>query len=91
MKRTLPACFAASDGFHGAALGKDAVRIVEADDFVMLQQVDVVRLEPLQGFIDLAGGGFLGAAIDLGHQERLLPVAALRSALPIRISLRPSL
>ena len=44
---------------HGAALGEDAVRILEADDLVELQQVDVVGLEPPQRFVDLLAAASL--------------------------------
>ena len=42
-----------------------------------LQKIDVVDLQPLERLVELAGGGLLGAAVDLGHQEGLLAVAVL--------------
>ena len=42
--------------FHGSPFGEDAVRVFQTDDFVHLHQVDVVRLEAVQAFIDLLGG-----------------------------------
>src|SRR5216684_2643617 len=38
-----------------------------------------MRLQALQGFVDLPGGGLLGPAVDLGHEEDLLPVAVTQS------------
>src|SRR5207302_10893763 len=40
-----------------------------------LQQVNPVRLKPAQGLINLLCRSVFGAAVDLGHQEHLLPVA----------------
>ena len=42
-----------------------------------LQQVDHVGLQAREGLVELLGGGLLGAAVDLGHQEDLLAVAVL--------------
>src|SRR5216684_6954557 len=44
-----------------------------------LHQVDTICLQALQGFVDLPGGGRLGPAVDLGHEEDLLPVAITQS------------
>jgi len=40
-----------------------------------LQQVNPVRLKPVQGLINLLCRSVFGAAVDLGHQEHLLTVA----------------
>src|SRR6266478_2210661 len=40
-----------------------------------LQQVNPVRLKPAQGLINLLCRSVFGAAVALGHQEHLLPVA----------------
>ena len=61
--------------FHRSALGEDAVRVLHPDDFVDLHQVDVIRLQPQEAFVDLPGRGRLGATVDLGHEEDLLAVA----------------
>jgi hypothetical protein len=45
---------------HGAALGKDAIGIVETNNFMMLHQIDVVGLQSFQAGMDLAFSGFLG-------------------------------
>src|SRR6266852_7278453 len=44
-----------------------------------LHQINLIRLQPLQGFVDLTGGGIIGAAVNLGHEEDFLPVAILQS------------
>ena len=44
---------ASSERLHRAALGEDAVRVVEADDLVELHQIDVVGLEPPQRLVEL--------------------------------------
>ena len=54
---------------------KDSVRVFIAQDFVMLNEVDVVGLQPLKRPVQLLGGLFFGAAIDLGHQEDFRAVA----------------
>ena len=54
---------------------EEAVRVFHADHLVILHQIDVVGLEALERFIDLPGGGGLGAPVELGHEEDLLPVA----------------
>ena len=41
----------------------------------MLEEVEVVGLEPLQGLVELLGGGFPGAAVNLRHEENLLAIA----------------
>src|ERR1700748_1038105 len=58
--------------------GTEGLRgIARADDFVDLEQVDVVGFEAAKGVFELllCGGG--GAAVDLGHEEGFLPVAIL--------------
>ena len=51
------------------------MRVVEADHLVVLDEVDAVGLEPLQGFIELPGRLLLRTPVDLGHQEHLVPIA----------------
>ena len=63
--------------FHGAALSEDAVRVVVAEDLVMLDEVDVVGAHPLERRVDLLGGLFLGAPVHLGHEEHLVAIASL--------------
>jgi hypothetical protein len=48
--------FCVEKGLHGASRRKDAVGILEANDFVVLQKVYVVYLKALQRFVDLFGG-----------------------------------
>ena len=61
------------------ALVEEPVRIFHADVLVILHQVHLVRLQPLQRFVDLLRGGGLGAAVELGHQEHLLAVTVAQS------------
>jgi hypothetical protein len=44
----LPCLLRIENRSHPATLAKDAVRIVETDDLVVLKQIDLVRLEALQ-------------------------------------------
>ncbi len=57
-------------------LGKDPFRIILMDNFVELEEVDPVGPESLQRFPDLVGSRLPVAAIDLGHQEGAVAVAA---------------
>src|SRR5437879_7201728 len=56
---------------------ENAVRIFVAENFVVLDQVNLVHTEPLQRFIQLPCGGLFRAAVNFGHQEslRAIPVA----------------
>jgi hypothetical protein len=58
-----------------AALGEDAVGILEPDRLVDLHQVDVVGAESAERLVDLPRGGVAGAAVDLRHQEDLVAIA----------------
>src|SRR5207237_5949886 len=58
----------------GAAGGKDPIRVFHADDFVKLHEIDMVGLQPLQGFVYLPRCGCFGPAINLGHEKDLLAV-----------------
>jgi len=60
--------------FQGATGREDPIRVVHPNDFMKLQQVDVIRLQAFEAFIDLSLGTLPTAAIDLGHQENTLPV-----------------
>src|SRR5712691_7939191 len=44
-----------------------------------LHQVDAIRLQALQGFVDLPASDLFGSAVDLGHEEDFLPVAVAQS------------
>ena len=59
----------------GAVVVEDAVRILVAQDLVVLDQVDAVGLQATQRLVDLPRGLFFRAAVDLGHQEDFAPVA----------------
>ena len=60
--------------FHCPARRKNTLGIVHPDDLVELQEVDVVGLEPAEGFFDLPRRRVPIAPVDLGHQKRALPV-----------------
>jgi hypothetical protein len=45
---------------------------------MVLDQVDAVGLQAAERFVQLADCFLLRAAVDLGHQEDLLPIAALQ-------------
>src|SRR6185312_206788 len=73
-------CFFRFDGgFHAAPGGEDSLGIVHTDHFVKLQQVDMISLKPAKRFVDLICGGLGIAAVDLRHQESLLPIAIAES------------
>ena len=58
------------------------LRIARADDFVDLHEVDVVGLQAMKRIVELLLGGGGGAAVDLGHEEGLLPIAVLAARGP---------
>ena len=62
--------------FKGTPFGKNPVGVVQANDFVELHQIEMVGLQPLEGFVQLLHGGLLGAPVQFGHQKDFLPVAA---------------
>src|SRR5262245_17033633 len=70
---------------------EDAVGVIEANDLVVLHQVDVIRLQPPQGFIELACCFLPRATVDLRHHERTIAIsvaqrfadADLTRALPV--------
>src|SRR5579863_8665339 len=61
--------------FHASAGGEDAFGIGHADDFVKLQEIDIICLESAQRFLNLPRGGFLVTGVDLRHQESSLAIA----------------
>ena len=61
-------------GLLRAALSEDPVRVLQADDLMVLHQIHVIGLQALERFVDLLGSSLFGAAIDLGHEENLVPV-----------------
>src|SRR5262245_56265157 len=54
---------------------EDAVGVIEANDLVVLHQVDVIRLQPAKGFIELTGRFLPRATIDLRHDERAIAIS----------------
>src|SRR5689334_472727 len=77
--------------FERSAGSKEAIRIVEPDVLVILNEIDMIRLEALQRLIDLLRRCFFGTPIELRHEERFLPVTVPQSlthahfAFPVRI------
>src|SRR5215207_1921003 len=61
----------------GAILSENAVGILQANDLMMLEQIDTVRLQPFEGILDLLGGLFSCSAVNFGHQKDLLPIPVL--------------
>src|ERR1700687_225158 len=66
-------CFA--HGFHRSALGKNELRIVVANYFVELQEIDAISLKASQRLADLARSRSFRAPVDLGHEKCFLPIA----------------
>ena len=48
---------------------------VIANHFMELEQIDLIRLQPSQGFIELCRSSGFVPAVDLGHQEGFLAIA----------------
>src|ERR1022692_3648195 len=46
---------------------------------MQLHQINSIRLQPLQGFINLPRGGRLGTSVALGHEKDFLAVAVAQS------------
>ena len=67
--------FGFENRLHPALGGEDEFGIVVANHFVELQQIDGVGLQAAQRLVDLAGGAFAGAGVELGHQESFLAVS----------------
>src|SRR5579871_5631754 len=53
---------------------EDSMRVFEPDDLMVLDQVDPVSLQAPEGLVQLSSGLRLRPAIDLSHQEYLVPV-----------------
>src|ERR1019366_381954 len=73
-KTNLAFLFGFEHGLHGSAFSKNAIGIGIANHFMELEQVNSIRLQPPQRFIELCYGGSFGSAIDLGHQKGLLAI-----------------
>ena len=56
----------------GAVVVEDAVRILVADDLVVLDQVDAVGLQAAQGLVELPGGFFFERPSILVIRKTLL-------------------
>src|ERR1039458_5873059 len=75
----LPCLPGVHHGFDRPAGCKDSVRVFQSDDLMQLHQINSIRLQPLQGFINLPRGRRLGAAVALGHEKDFLAVAVTQS------------
>ena len=56
-------------------LVEDPVRILVAQDLVMLNQIDVIHAEAAQRLVQLAHRLPLRSTVDLGHEKSLLAIA----------------
>jgi hypothetical protein len=56
-------------GLRRPTFRKNAIRIGIANSLMELEQVNSIRLQPPQRFIELGYGCRFGSAIDLGHRD----------------------
>ena len=61
--------------FHRAAGPEHVITVIHRADFVELEQVEMVGLEVVEGFVDLFLCAFAAATVDLGHQECAVAIA----------------
>src|SRR5262249_60717752 len=59
----------------GTVCSENAMRMLVAENLVVLDQVDAVGLEAAEGFFQLPRGFLFRPAVDLGHQEGFVAVA----------------
>src|SRR5947209_6061180 len=71
----LPGLFGFEHRFHAPAVRKYSLWIRIANDFMELQQIDVIGLQTLERFLQLLSSHLLSAPVNLSHQERLLPIS----------------
>src|ERR1022692_1971619 len=64
--------------FIGPALREYAIGIIEANDFVMLHQINMVGLQAFQTSFNLPRRNFFRAPIDFCHQKDLAAIAVLQ-------------
>src|SRR5436190_8522972 len=50
------------------------MRVFEPEDFVMLYEIDAIDFQAPERFVELARGFFLGSAVDLRHEKRLVAI-----------------
>jgi hypothetical protein len=62
------------EGGIGSLGIENPMGIIEANDLMMLDEVEAIDLEPLERFFDLARGFFLCASVDFRHQENFFSV-----------------
>ena len=73
----LPGLLRCRESLHGTAFAEDAVRVVVAEDLVVLHEVDAIGAEALQRCVDLVRGFGFAAAVHLGHEIDFVAVIAL--------------
>jgi hypothetical protein len=78
-KPDFPGLLRGHHGLKGTIPREETIWIFHADVFVALDQVDMIGLEPPQGFIDLLRRCFPGAAIEFCHEKHLLAVSVAKS------------
>src|SRR3989454_8769359 len=54
---------------------EDPVRVFQSNNLMELHQINAIRVQPLQRFVDLPGGGLPGPAVNLRHEEDSLAIA----------------
>ena len=77
----LPCLLGLDDGFLRSTFGEDPIGVLHSDHLVMLHEIDMVGLQALERLLDLLGGLLFRAAVDLGHQKDLAPVAVAQRQL----------
>ena len=73
-----PGFFCGQYRFQRAAGTEYLFRVGHADDFMELQQVDGLGLQPSHRFFKLLICSFGGMGVDFGHQEDFIAVAVLQ-------------
>src|SRR5580704_7722172 len=71
----LACCSPVDERAIGAFVVEDSMRIVVAQDLVMLNEIDAIGLQPLERLIELPDRFRVRPPVDLRHQKDLLPVA----------------
>src|SRR5437868_1574574 len=59
----------------GPFLIKNTMRIFEAKNFMMLDKIDAVELQALEGFVELFGCFLFRSSVKLGHHECFFAIA----------------
>src|SRR5260370_42715581 len=62
-------------GGVGPVFVKDSMRIFETKNFMMLNKIDAIDLQTFERFVELLSRFLFRPAVNLGHDERLRPIA----------------